>query len=284
MPDPTGIGRRVIDEVASQLSTTIVDLLPMQTVTGTEKDSVQAAQEMQRRNFSCIVVLGGDGTCRAAAKGVGKLPMIPLSTGTNNVFPQTIESTLAGMAAAYLSNDTVHPDHCCDRRPVLQLRRNGSVEDIALVDLVTVDGSNSGVQAVWETSMIRELFLADASPTNLGLSSIGGWLDPLRFNDASALYVEVCAPDESSGAVRQILVPLVPGLIQEVPIKRYLRFSRVHPLETGAGSRVACLDGERHIHLSSRDDWSVTYVREAVSVVNVRRTLDLAQTALSPTQ
>ena len=38
-----------------------------------------------------IVTLGGDGTNRVVAKGCGNVPITPISTGTNNVFPKVVE-------------------------------------------------------------------------------------------------------------------------------------------------------------------------------------------------
>ena len=118
MPDPSGIGKRVINEVASQVSTTVVDLLEMPSVLGTESDTTLAVEEMQRNGFACVVVFGGDGTCRAAAKGSAGIPIIAISTGTNNVFPERTESTLAGMAAAYIATRRIDGMECCIRPPL----------------------------------------------------------------------------------------------------------------------------------------------------------------------
>ena len=63
-------------------------------------DTIEAARLMEERGVGCVVVLGGDGTSRAAAKSLKKTPMLSISTGTNNVYPQMMEGTVAGMAAA----------------------------------------------------------------------------------------------------------------------------------------------------------------------------------------
>jgi hypothetical protein len=39
----------------------------------------------------------------AVAKGCGYVPLVPISTGTNNVFPVMVEGTLAGLAAAVVA-------------------------------------------------------------------------------------------------------------------------------------------------------------------------------------
>jgi predicted polyphosphate/ATP-dependent NAD kinase len=52
---------------------------------------------------AAVVLLGGDGTMRAAVPGLGDTPMLALSTGTNNAFPVMIEATVAGMALAMIA-------------------------------------------------------------------------------------------------------------------------------------------------------------------------------------
>ncbi len=47
------------------------------------------------------MVLGGDGTNRLVAKKIGNIPLVPISTGTNNAFPINIDPTVAGLAAGF---------------------------------------------------------------------------------------------------------------------------------------------------------------------------------------
>ena len=44
-------------------------------------------------------MLGGDGTSRAITQCWRDVVLLPLSTGTNNVFPFDVEATVAGAAA-----------------------------------------------------------------------------------------------------------------------------------------------------------------------------------------
>jgi predicted polyphosphate/ATP-dependent NAD kinase len=77
-------------------------LLDMQ-LQGTADDSQQAAEIMAGLGVACIITLGGDGTNRIVAKACGDTALLPISTGTNNVFPYVIEGTLAGLAAGILA-------------------------------------------------------------------------------------------------------------------------------------------------------------------------------------
>jgi predicted polyphosphate/ATP-dependent NAD kinase len=64
--------------------------------TDSAEDSVNAARAMSAAGVSVVICLGGDGTARAVASGLGDTPMLALSTGTNNAFPVLREATVAG--------------------------------------------------------------------------------------------------------------------------------------------------------------------------------------------
>ena len=54
-----------------------------------------------------MLTLGGDGTNRAFALGWRDAPLLPISTGTNNVFPRFVEATVAGAAAGLVASGAV---------------------------------------------------------------------------------------------------------------------------------------------------------------------------------
>lgn len=95
MPDRFGIGLKALDNLPLQIEATLLDMPAW----FTPDDSRRAAQLLAERGVGCIVTLGGDGTNRLVAKGCGEAPLMPISTGTNNVFPMMIEATTAGLAA-----------------------------------------------------------------------------------------------------------------------------------------------------------------------------------------
>ena len=55
-----------------------------------ERDTTEAAGRFCESGVGCIITLGGDGTNRAVAKGCSSIPLVAVSTGTNNVFPSMI--------------------------------------------------------------------------------------------------------------------------------------------------------------------------------------------------
>jgi len=95
MPDSFGIGRKALDGVRLRLDASVLEM-PHRF---THDDSTRAAALMLEAGAGCIVTLGGDGTNRAVVKGCSTIPLVAISTGTNNVFPTLVEGTLAGLAA-----------------------------------------------------------------------------------------------------------------------------------------------------------------------------------------
>jgi hypothetical protein len=272
MPDPTHIGLRVIDEVNADLSTTLVEILEMPYILGTYKDSLRASKQMQEQNFACIIVMGGDGTCRVVAKTSGDIPLVPVSTGTNNVFPQMVEGTLAGMAAGVIATQRVSVSNGCYQAPVLELRNTlGEVADTALVDLAVLNSRDLGSRAVWEPGSIRELFLTTASPAKIGLSSIGGWLQRIDSASNQGLYVKL---GEQGGT--QVMAPIAPGLIHKVCVEQHRVFKPGEQLNIGSAAGVIALDGEREVLLRENEQFTVNINPDGPMVVDLNKTLESA--------
>ncbi len=274
MPDNTRMGLRVMRELNGELKNIDLALLDMPYVLGTQNDSIRAAKLMAERNFACIIVLGGDGTSRVVAKTCGDIPLIPVSTGTNNVFPQMIEGTLVGMAAAAIANGTVTPAEGCDRAPRLELRNEeGVVIDHALVDLAVVDARDIASRAVWEPETIRELYLTQARPTNIGLSSIGGQIHPLEPGSGEGLRI-VLNSEAHNGL--EITAPIAPGLMESVTVESYRTFDAGDAQSIAFTPCAVALDGEREVIIPANASYTVVYNQCGPLVVNIERTLGLA--------
>lgn len=277
MPDNTRMGVRVMRELKGELENIDLAMLDLPYVLGTQKDSIRAAQLMAEREFACIIVLGGDGTSRVVSKTCGEVPLIPVSTGTNNVFPQMIEGTLVGMAAAAIANGTVLQAQGCDRTPRLDLRNAaGVVIDHALVDLVVVDARDVAARAVWEPETIREAYLTQARPTNIGLSSIGGQIHPLEPMSGEGL--RILLNSESSNGF-EVTAPIAPGLMKTLTVESYRTFDTGTPQGIAFTPCAVALDGEREIIIPANADYTVNFNKHGPLVVNIERTLGLATEA-----
>ena len=83
MPDSSNLVMRALDDPSLSID---LDILEMPSFYE-EGDTVKAAALMAEQGVDALVTLGGDGTNRAAVVGSKKIPMVAISTGTNNVFP-----------------------------------------------------------------------------------------------------------------------------------------------------------------------------------------------------
>lgn len=92
MPDHYGLGSAAVSGLGSEGLRARISVLEM-AVTGTQEDSTVAMVMMKSLDVGCVVTVGGDGTNRAVAKGDRSVPLVPLSTGTNNIFPVMVEAT-----------------------------------------------------------------------------------------------------------------------------------------------------------------------------------------------
>ena len=223
-------------------------------------DTTLAAHLCREQEVRCLITLGGDGTARAAVKGARDLPLLALSTGTNNAFPVMLEGTLAGLAAgAYAMLDTP-----LQSAPLLEIWRNNELVDVALIDVAAVDDVLGG-RAVWEMERVRTLVTTQITPHTIGLSSIGGFLGVEPAAESVAVGIEL-------GAGRTIHAPIAPGVIAPVNIATHawLKTGDQYDLPTNA---ALALDGEREWMSRDGEAWQVRVVADGVRRLDVAAAL-----------
>lgn len=272
-PDLSRLGQRAIDKVAGELQVLDAACLELPYVAGNRSDTERAATQMCEENFACILVLGGDGTSRAVGGHCGDVPLIPISTGTNNAFPRMVEGTLAGMAAACVTR-ALNGEEALERAPMLRLLADGEEVSHALVDIAVVDTPDSGALAVWEGEYLSELFLAQARPDSIGLSAIGGCLEPLEPGAMEGLHLQLGTADDP--ACVHITAPMAPGLVVRIAVASHARFSKRVPVSATGG--VFALDGEREIALDAERNWEVEFDLRGPRVVDVQSAIRLGIT------
>ena len=236
------------------------------------RDSERAAQAMREAGCGAIVVLGGDGTNRAVARAWPDAPLVPLSTGTNNVFPVAVEATAAGSAAGLVASGRVDRDAVAPRAKVVRVSIDDEEDDLALVDAVLLEGDSTGNLMPFEPARMRELVLSRADPACVGTSPVGGLLHPCSAGDAFGVEVHCVAPGQGG---RPLLAPISPGLFRPV----YVRDSRILPLGEPVKverAGVLAFDGDRERRLVSGQTATLRVQRDGPRVIDVRRTLALA--------
>jgi len=266
MPDYFNFGGRIIPQLATRKVRARLTLLDMP-VSSKGDDSMLAAKMMEDLGAGCIVTLGGDGTNRAVAKGSCAIPLIPISTGTNNVFPTLVEATTAGMAAGIVAREVVERDSVVKRHKRLVVVKNGRETDMALVDVVVLDQLFTGSRAVWGTDDILQIICTRAEPKNMGLSSIAGSVQPVGPWDPRGVHVKI---GEGQWRVRAAIVP---GLFTEVGIERLEILLPGESIALARREAMVALDGERELTLHPLDEVRVRLQLDGPPVVDVDKAL-----------
>jgi hypothetical protein len=238
MPDTFGIVPRAVEPITPRMS---IEELPM-LVLGNAGDTFEAARRLVDLNVDCIVTLGGDGTNRMVVKGCGDTPLVPISTGTNNVFPQMIEGTIAGMAAGLVGTGKVK-EAAIVRRPQLDVNVGGEHRDLALIDVVSSALSWIGARAIWEPQHVSEVVLSRVSPAEIGMCGLGGILFPDATGSNHGVHIVFGQGD------RVALAPIAPGLIHQLGIAGARLLSPSELVLLHPAARTIALDGEREIEL-----------------------------------
>ena len=245
LPDSYGIAER------AATATRHLTLTPLSMpVVGHASDSTEAAQRLRDLGAAVIITLGGDGTNRVVSKGCGDVPLLPISTGTNNVFPRMVEGTLAGLAAGFVAtgiarNMTGIP-RVIRRAPRLQVCIDGVAVDSALIDVVSSNQTWVGARALWDPSHLREIVLSRISATVIGVASLGGALFPQSCNGCAGAWMVV---GDAASSPRTVTIPIAPGLLRAVPIADAGLLDHGASVTLRGGPCTLALDGEREIEI-----------------------------------
>ena len=167
-----------------------------------------------------------------------------LSTGTNNVFPELREPTVAGLATGLVATGQVSATEAAVRNKLLRLEINGAPQGVALVDISVSDHRWVGSKALWRPDTLDQIFVAFAEPDAIGLSSVAGLLRPVSRRAAYGLQVDLAPPERSA---LTLTCPIAPGLMMPVGIEgsREIQVGEVQNLRLARG--VIALDGEREL-------------------------------------
>ena len=212
-------------------------------LTGSHLDTVAAARSMWKEQAGAIIALGGDGTCRDVAIGWPDAPLIALSTGTNNVFPSTLDGTTAGVAAALVASRAIDLADASHQAKRVALRvddpRHDTVHhDTALVEAALIETAFVGARAVNDPSTIRWVVAAIAEPASTGVASIAGRVHPVDRRTDGGVLIRL------GPGGRRVRVPLAPGTFATVDVQSAEPLAFSEPVDLPGGG-VLAYDGER---------------------------------------
>jgi len=236
-----------------------------------EEDSTKAGAMLLELGVKCIITLGGDGTNRAVAKGCGDTPIIPVSSGTNNVFPSMIEGTIAGLAAGVVANGIADNETgVLEHRKRIELIVDGELADMALIDMVFMEDGQIGARAMWNADDIRQLFVTECAPYNIGISAIAGQYETIMPADDRGMYIEV---DKDSPAV---MAAIAPGIICPVGIKRRNVINVGDVIVPESRPYLVAVDGERNTRIKAGQRIAVKLSSDGPVVVNIQKAMSAA--------
>jgi predicted polyphosphate/ATP-dependent NAD kinase len=224
---------------------------------------------MRAAGAGVLVLPGGDGTVRAAAAELGDTPVLPLSTGTNNCFPQMWEATVAGIAASLVATGRIDDPRATYRAKLLRVDYRGRTE-LALVDVCVCTTVHVGARALWQPATLRTLLCTFAEPHAIGLSSIAGQLRPTPREYPGGVLVRLAG---DGPAERTVLAPIAPGVLAPVGVLGVddLAIGETRVVDLPAGT--IALDGEREIEFGPADRVRVTLTDAGPRVVDIPRVL-----------
>lgn len=249
-----------------------VEFVELDAITDSAADTTNLVHRMCESGARVIVCLGGDGTARVAAAACGDTPLLPLSTGTNNAFPQLREATVAGLAAGLVAVGAVDPELGTRRASVLEVHAGGRTEQ-ALVDVCVSTARHVGSRALWDPAALTELYCTFAEPDGIGLSSVPGQLCPSPRTEPDGVALRLCPPE----LARQVVhAPIAPGLVRPVGVRAWRPLPAGERVELGAEGGVIAVDGERELTMHPGQRASVRLRADGPRCVDVTAVLSEA--------
>lgn len=208
-------------------------------VKGNHQDTTEFVRRMDEMGCDVLIVLGGDGTSRAAAKVSGDIPLLSISTGTNNVFPQFCEGTVAGLAAAAIAGHHITREQAGSHAKCIEIYKNGEKADIALIDAVVSGKKVMGEKAIWNIDEIDMVVTAQCHPAAIGFSSLAGVVDVVKEDDPFGMMVAI------DTKAPQYMAPITAGKLGPFGItkRQHLGIDKMLEVRTKENCIVA-LDGE----------------------------------------
>ncbi len=265
VPDSHGIAESALNEFGADLCHHPVDSPPIASTLGT----IRGAQALKSAGCAAVLTLGGDGTNRAFALGWRDAPLLPISTGTNNVFPRFVEATVAGAAAGLIAAGTVALRDVARQAKTIHVQIDDEPDDLALIDAVLTRDRFVGARALLEADMLKMALLTRADPAAVGITAIGGLIAPLADCADGGLLLTL---GRGTTAVR---APIAPGLYALVRVAESRNVAFGEPVYV-EGPGVLAFDGERERVLKPAQRARLTIQRDGPWVIDVAATLALA--------
>ena len=271
MPDSYMMGYKVQDKLKlSEELKVEIEVLDMK-IKASPKDTEKAAQIMEDKKIGCVVVLGGDGTNRLAAKYLKTVPLIGVSTGTNNAYPKMLEGTTVGIAAAVVASKGYDTNLSCRKDKIIEIYKNGEFIDICLMDAVISNEQYIGSKAIWDLDNIKKIIVSNCHPASIGFSAIVGVNKHIDERDDFGAVLNL-----NSGE-NKFLAPVSAGKVTELSSGDLEIIQLNQSIDWEAKFKgIIAADGEREIVFNIGDKFKFKITRGGPIHVDVRKTMEAA--------
>ncbi|HJP15933.1 MAG TPA: NAD(+)/NADH kinase [Acidimicrobiales bacterium] len=246
-------------------------------LTFSEQDTTNAVRYMRNQGCSAVVVLGGDGTNRVAALEWPDIPVIPVSTGTNNAFPIFVEATVAGAAAGHLAIGEVSIEEVAQRSKVVRLEvknEDGIQEepDLALIDAVAVRDRYVGSLELFDPETLCLAVLTQADPSSVGFAGVGGLIEEITSADDNGFLIRFQSPTDSNRIIRG---PTAPGHYADLGLLEARKIKMGEEV-TVEGPVLLAFDGERKRRLVEGAQATIQVKRDGPWFIDVAKVMKWA--------
>jgi hypothetical protein len=176
-----------------------------------------------------------------------------------------VEGTIAGLAAGAVASGRLdgRVEGVVRRRKRLEVLVDGEPREIALVDAAVSREPFTGARAIWDVGLLDELVLTQAEPGAIGLSAIGGQLEPVRPDEPHGLLLKI-GPGRCA-----VTAAIAPGMIRVIPIAERRRLAPGEGIRFAERRGTLALDGEREIEFYPRQTVEVRLSADGPRVVDI---------------
>ncbi|MDG5817351.1 NAD(+)/NADH kinase [Natronococcus sp. A-GB7] len=246
MPDRSGIADHVLEEAPDAIEAEALDI-PLER---SAADTRRAAAQFRADGADAVVVLGGDGTTRDVAGEIGSVPVVSVSTGTNNVVPSAVDGTVAGVAAALVATSTVSAADVVERHGRIEARAETPSGEKRLAALAAAEVSSRsfiGSRALLDPDDLVGGVVSRARPGDIGLPAVAGALESVAPGEPGGVALRLTDPVDAPRTARAVLAP---GVVATVGIESCKRVEPDEPVAFEVPDGVVGADGERELELT----------------------------------
>ena len=202
------------------------------------------------------------------------MPLIALSTGTNNAFPVMVEATAAGMAAALVASHMVDIESVSSVSKVVPVDIHGEHPDLALIDAVVTSDRFLGSRALTDVAALEFAVVSSADASRVGISGLAGCVHPIGPDDDTGLLLEF-GRDSDSDHSTEVVAPLAPVILRNVQLSNY-QVIQLGDSVSHTSKGVLASDGERERILKADQRVSFTLKRNGPKVIDIAHALNVA--------